>query len=162
MSVRRSVAIAGAIAAAGTLAACGGQDEPSAEQVAEIRREVLRELRAEQRQRAADRKLKDLERQLRALKRRERRKPAKPPAAGGGSAPAQSASSGSSCGGGLSVNSVTSCPFAQNVAEAYRGSGGASSIDVYSPVTGTTYTMSCGGGVPVVCTGGNGAAVYIR
>lgn len=165
MSVRRTLAIAGALAAAGTITACGsGSDEPSAEQVAEIRAEVLREVRARERERRADAKLRQLERELRALKRRSRQRPRA--AAGGGSAPAPPSGggggSGSSCGGGLSVNSVTSCPFAQNVADAYRGSGGASSIDVYSPVTGTTYTMSCSGGVPVTCSGGNGAVVSIR
>jgi hypothetical protein len=158
MSVRRWAAIGGAITAACTLAACGGQDEPSGEQVAEIRREVARELRAEQRQREAERKLKKLERQLRDLERGDRRQPAEGASSSGGGGSTAS----SSCGGGLSVNSVTSCPFAQNVAEAYRGSGGASVIDVYSPVTRTTYTMSCSGGAPVVCTGGSGAKVYIR
>jgi hypothetical protein len=68
----------------------------------------------------------------------------------------------SSCGGGISVNASTTCPFAQNVAEEYRSSGGASSIEVYSPVTKQTYTMSCSGGVPTVCRGGNNAVVYIR
>lgn len=85
-------------------------------------------------------------------------KPAGTPAApaGGGSAGA------SSCGDGVSVNSVTSCPFGRNVREAYEESGGASTVEVYSPVTGETYTMRCSSGMPTVCTGGNGAAVYIR
>lgn len=68
----------------------------------------------------------------------------------------------SGCGDGLSVNSVTSCPFARNVREAYQNSGGDSVIEVFSPVTGRSYTMSCTSGVPVVCRGGNGAVVYIR
>ena len=67
-----------------------------------------------------------------------------------------------SCGDGLSVNSVTTCPFARNVRDAYEGSGGDSRIEVYSPVTSRTYTMSCTGGVPTVCRGGSGAVVYIR
>lgn len=67
------------------------------------------------------------------------------------------------CGGGVAAgNSATSCPFARNVADEYRASGGASVIDVYSPVTGRTYTMSCVGAAPVVCSGGNGAVVRIR
>lgn len=74
-----------------------------------------------------------------------------------------SASSGStSCGDGLSVNSVTTCPFARNVQQAYQNSGGRSSIEVYSPVTKVTYTMSCSDGVPTICRGGNDAVVYIR
>lgn len=68
----------------------------------------------------------------------------------------------STCGGGVSVNGATSCSFAQNVATEYRSSGGASSIDVYSPVTHQSYTMSCSSGVPTVCRGGNNAVVYIR
>jgi hypothetical protein len=79
--------------------------------------------------------------------------PAPSPAGGGGS---------SSCGDGLSVNSATSCPFARSVRDAYEASGGGSRVQASSPVTGETYTMSCSGGVPVVCTGGNNAAVYIR
>ena len=34
--------------------------------------------------------------------------------------------------------------------------------DVYSPVTGQTYTMQCNLQAPVICRGGNGAAVRIR
>lgn len=80
---------------------------------------------------------------------------------GGGSAAAAPASAGN-CGGGVSVNSVTSCPFGLNVADAYAASGGASVIDVYSPVTGEDYTMRCTSSIPVECRGGNGAVVTIR
>lgn len=67
------------------------------------------------------------------------------------------------CGGGVSAgNSATSCPFARNVADEFRASGGQSVIEVYSPVTGRTYTMSCTGAGPVRCTGGNGAVVLVR
>lgn len=66
------------------------------------------------------------------------------------------------CGGGLSVNAATTCPFARNVAQAYSDSGGADVIDVYSPVTKQTYTMTCTGAMPTVCEGGNGARVEIR
>ena len=72
------------------------------------------------------------------------------------------AAGSTSCENGLSVNSVTSCSFARSVRDAYDTSGGASSIDAFSPVTGQTYTMRCSGAIPVVCTGGNSAAVYIR
>lgn len=83
----------------------------------------------------------------------------------------RSSSSGSSsggsgatnCGGGVTaMNSATSCPFALNVADTFRSAGGDSVIDVYSPVTGRTYEMRCNLQAPVVCTGGNGAAVRIR
>lgn len=80
-----------------------------------------------------------------------------------GSTPNSTTSEGSTaCGDGLSVNSVTSCPFARNVKDAYEGGGGAAVIDVYSPVTKRTYTMDCTDGVPTICRGGNGAIVYIR
>lgn len=68
----------------------------------------------------------------------------------------------SSCGDGVSVNSVTSCPFGRSVKDAYEASGGASVIEAYSPVTGTTYTMTCSSGIPTVCRGGNNAVVTIR
>jgi len=85
-----------------------------------------------------------------------------PPPARGGTPPPPPASTQSTCGNGISVNSSTSCPFAQNVAEEYRSSGGSSLIEVYSPVTKTTFTMSCSGSGPVICRGGNNAVVYIR
>jgi hypothetical protein len=61
--------------------------------------------------------------------------------------------------GGISVNSVTSCPFAENVESAWESSGDASSVTAYSPATGLTYTMSCNasGTGYEVCTGGNNA-----
>jgi hypothetical protein len=63
------------------------------------------------------------------------------------------------CGKGLTVGANTSCPFAENVREAYNASGGGI-LDVYSPTTGQTYRMYCTSGSPHVCTGGNGASVY--
>ena len=60
--------------------------------------------------------------------------------------------------GGISVNSHTSCPFAQNVEAAWESSGGASSVTAYSPVTGLTYTLACtasGTGYEVCSSGGN-------
>jgi hypothetical protein len=63
--------------------------------------------------------------------------------------------------GGISVNSVTSCPFAENVESAWESSGDASSVAAFSPATGLTYTMSCtdSGTGYEVCTGGNNAYV---
>jgi hypothetical protein len=64
----------------------------------------------------------------------------------------------SSCGGGLSVGPATSCAFAENVQGAYTGPG---TYEVYSPVTGDTYSMTCNlSGAGVACTGGNNASVY--
>lgn len=162
MATRRVVS--SAIAAVGMLAiatgavGCGGSSEISPEQVSSIKREAKRELQSEQRQRDADRKLRELERELRRLKKKS--KPSKKES--GGSAPAPpSGGTGASCGGGVSVNSVTTCPFAANVAAAFYDSG-PGTVYATSPVTGQTYAMSCSAGVPTVCTGGNGAAVYIR
>ena len=55
---------------------------------------------------------------------------------------------------------TTSCDFAENVLKAYRRSGGSSTVQAQSPVTGLTYTMSCTTDTPHVCTGGNNAEVY--
>lgn len=64
------------------------------------------------------------------------------------------------------ATSVTSGPFAANVFDtfvaAYNSTGKTNiSIDVYSPVTEKTYTMSCSGGDTVYCSGGNNAKVKI-
>lgn len=63
--------------------------------------------------------------------------------------------------GNVSRNAATtSCDFAENVLKAYRRSGGSSTVQAQSPVTGLTYTMSCTTDTPHVCTGGNNAEVY--
>ncbi|QKT06548.1 serine/threonine protein kinase [Gordonia sp. X0973] len=61
--------------------------------------------------------------------------------------------------------SVTSCPFAAAVRDAYLAAGAkgqARTVTAYSPVTGQSYSMSC---LPeqgiVVCRGGNDAVVHI-
>jgi hypothetical protein len=65
------------------------------------------------------------------------------------SAPSGWTSASGSCGGGVSVNANTSCPFAQNVVDQYeqqaQQAGTPSSFDVYaySPVTGQNYTDTC-------------------
>ncbi len=72
--------------------------------------------------------------------------------------------------GGFTQSAVgtpgTSCPFAEQVRLAYGASGPASStprqISAVSPVTGQSYTMTCAAnGSLVVCTGGDGAVVYV-
>jgi len=79
------------------------------------------------------------------------------PAAAGPAAPAAGVSY---CGapadqGGITVSAHVSCPFAENVESAWESSDGASSVTAYSPVTGLTYTVSCGasGTGYEVCTG---------
>jgi serine/threonine-protein kinase len=68
-----------------------------------------------------------------------------------------------SCGQAVFVNSDTTCPFAQNVEQAYSNSNspgtGTTTVTVASPVTGQTYTMQCTGQWPVVCQGGTNALV---
>lgn len=63
-------------------------------------------------------------------------------------------------------NAITSCAFAEEVRLAYSRSGPPAqlprSIPVYSPVTGSTYSMSCiDTGAVTTCTGGNDAVVYV-
>jgi hypothetical protein len=81
---------------------------------------------------------------------------------GGGSSassPPSSSGAGRSCAEGVTANTATSCPFAIRVRDAYTAQGGPQ-IDVYSPVTGQTYTMTCTAtGTQVTCRGGNNAVV---
>lgn len=92
-------------------------------------------------------------RQRRAAKRRSH--------APGGAPTAPAPSNGSDCDGGLRAGPNTSCAFAANVKAAYHEApGSAATIEVYSPTTGRTYTMSCSpAGSGVTCSGGNDASV---
>lgn len=63
------------------------------------------------------------------------------------------------CGNELTVGPDTTCSFAENVRSKYEQEG-PGTYEIYSPVTEKTYSMTCSGGAPVVCTGGNNAAVY--
>ncbi len=78
----------------------------------------------------------------------------------GGSTSA-SPSGGTSCGDNVYAGPNTSCPFALNTRRAYDAAPGVTAtVEVYSPVTGGTYSMSCapaGGGV--TCSGANNASV---
>lgn len=69
-----------------------------------------------------------------------------------------------SCEGGISASSATSCGFARRVERAYRSQigSGTGTVRAYSPTTKKTYTMSCTGTVPHICTGGIGASVTFR
>ena len=66
-----------------------------------------------------------------------------------------------SCGGVVFAGPDTSCPFADNVANAYTSAGDSGHVTVTasSPATGETYTMQCSGQSPVSCSGGNNALV---
>lgn len=60
-----------------------------------------------------------------------------------------------------SANANTSCPFAQEVANVFRASGGASTFTAHSPVTGKDYVMTCSGTLPTTCVANTGATVYL-
>lgn len=67
------------------------------------------------------------------------------------------------CSATVSVGPETSCTFGLNVESAWRQAGGGTvDVEVYSPVTKKTYTMSCQDGPPTVCSGGNNAVVFIQ
>ncbi|MGN2642508.1 hypothetical protein ACTD5D_41305 [Nocardia takedensis] len=58
---------------------------------------------------------------------------------------------------------TTSCPFSLNVHGAFLNSTKVTplTIHAWSPTTAKPYTMNCTGEYPIVCRGGNNAAVYI-
>lgn len=60
-------------------------------------------------------------------------------------------------------NDVTSCPFTEDVRDAVNGSNAQMplSVDVYSPVTDQTYTMTCLMEQVITCRGGDDALVYV-
>ena len=141
-------------------AGCGGDDGASEDQLQQAREDGAKEAKAQM-------KLDQLQKQVNQLSKKSK-KSSKSSGSSGNSSSVAPTSSGSStsgytsCGGGVSAGSSTSCEFAMNVAGEYGSNPGASSINAYSPVTGQMYTMSCspsGGGT--VCSGGNGASVFI-
>lgn len=143
-----------AIAAALALVACGGLESASQSELEQARAEAAEQARQSER-------IQQLQREVKKLGEGGGSGSSSGSSGGsvpsGGSAPPSSGST--SCGADVSAGPSTSCPFALNVADAYRSSG-SSVVDVYSPVTGKTYTMSCSSGSPHVCTGGNDASVY--
>lgn len=144
------------------LSACGGGTSD----------EELEKARAEGAQEAKEQaKIEQLEKEVQKLQRQNERQGGNR-GNSGRSRNANQPSGGGRSGGGpttvcqdnVSVGPNTSCAFAMNVAGEYGSNPGASTIRAYSPVTERFYVMNCspwsGGGT--VCTGGNGAAVYIR
>lgn len=142
------IALAVVIALAIGISGCGNSDEDVQQAVdaalqKEKEREREKKLAAEQ---------KRLKRELKKLKRKTQSGSS---SSGGGS------TASSSCGGGVSVNSVTTCPFARNVADAV-GSAGTGVVYAYSPALGRDVRMSCSGSATITCVGGNNALVTIR
>jgi hypothetical protein len=160
------VAVA-AIVSAVALSACGGSASTATGELAQARQATANHIHREDR-------LRRLEARLHRVDHRSGKAHSvpiptyvapTPPTVDDGSyynaAPAPTVSTEGSCGGELSVNSHTSCPFAQNVENAYYAEVGSGSGEVvaYSPVTERDYTMSCSGS-PHECTGGDDAAVF--
>ena len=161
MRASRALILLAILGTAVSLAACGSSSNDASQA----------QIQAAKTEAAAQQKLKDkqaeLQRQLDELKKQR----AKAGSSTSGSTPPSTSkgattstpSSAADCGGGVSAGANTSCAFALNVANAYFGAGGGSAtVSVYSPVTNKTYSMSCTGGAPTVCRGGNNATVYIR
>lgn len=134
------------------LAACGGSSGPSEEQVAHFKRQGAEHVHKEERLRRLERELRNVKHGGSApvVARNESSPPATP-----------STSSREGCGEELEVNSYTTCPFAENVKEAYFEEIGSGSgyVSAYSPVTHKDYSMYCTDS-PHECTGGHNAAVY--
>jgi hypothetical protein len=159
-----------ALALGGGATACGSsadQERLRAEELARARAEGARQARIEARSDQAAVTAKELRRELNRLRKRPARTTTGPaPASGAATSTAAPASvapapaaTGTSCGAGVIVNSVTSCPFGVNTRDTYYANRQPSVVDVYSTVTDKTYTMSCTSGSPHVCTGGNNARV---
>jgi hypothetical protein len=158
-----------ALALGGGVAACGSdpdQERLRADELARARAEGARQARIEARSNQAALTAKQLRRELNRLKQRPARTTtgSAPTSSAATSSPAPTSSAatapaGTSCGAGVVVNSVTSCPFGVNTRDTYYANRQPAVVDVYSTVTDKTYTMSCTSGSPHVCTGGNNARV---
>lgn len=134
-----------------------GDDGASQEELDRARAEGAKEAKEEAR-------VKQLQRQLNQLQREQRgKRESTGGSAGSGSSAAPAGGPAKYCAGGVGASAATSCDFAMNVAGEYGSNPGAATIGAYSPVTGQHYTMSCAAtsGWSAVCTGGNGAVVFI-
>lgn len=160
-SVWRGNAIVSLASAALALAACGGSDVPSQDQLDQARQEGAQQAIQKQQDLQQKRQIQSLKNRIKHVAKGPKSSEANQgsPSSAAAAAPAASSAT-TSCGGSLSVGPDTSCAFAQNVYDTYYNSGQSTSIDVYSPVTGQTYGMTCTGSAPTVCRGGNNASVY--
>jgi hypothetical protein len=144
-----------ALGGAAQLAACGDDDSATEARIERERREAARIARQEE-------KIKQLEREAReARKERNRNRNKSDGSSGGSGSSGSSGALSKECGGSVSANNVTSCPFAQEVRNAYFrdiGSGGGT-VSAYSSARSQYFDMSCTGGSPHSCTGGQGAEV---
>lgn len=141
------LALIGIVAASGFAGCSVGDDD---EKLDEARKQGQR-----------DQQLKELQKKLEKMEKKDgsTTAPNSGGGGGGGSLPPPSANSGpTNCGDGVTAGGNTSCPFAREVREAYPGSG--NTFQVYSSVTGRNYNMACTTSSPHVCRGGNNAAVF--
>ena len=156
----------------GVAARCGGgsNDQHDASVASQAVAQALAKQRQQQEDAAQKARLRRLQRKLAHEKGQDAQKAASAAAGGSGGSGSQQGGGGGSagnggggphdCGAGVTANNAgTTCSFALNVAQAYRDSGGSSTIEVYSPVTKQTYAMSCVGASATTCTGGNNASV---
>jgi hypothetical protein len=139
------------------LAACGDEGISEAE---------LERQRSDAAQNARqEAEIEELREELRAQKQRDSSAPSQ--AATGAVAPAPATTAAGSipadaryCGSAYGAGSA-SCPFVENVSDDYYANGQSSSFESYSPTTGLTYTVTCNGFDPAVCTAGRAAVIYI-
>jgi hypothetical protein len=149
----------------GVAAGCGSSssDQHDASVASQAVQQALAKQRQQQEDAAQKAKLRKLQRKLAHEKGQDAQEAASAAAGGSGGSGGSGSQQGGGphdCGSGVTANNGgTTCSFALNVAEQYRASGGASAIQVYSPVTKQTYTMSCVGASTTTCTGGNNASV---
>ena len=153
-------ALVAIVAVTGALAACGeGEDVTITE--GETTDAVSKEEMSDEEIAGLEAEIADLQEQVESEETEETTvtttSEAPPPETSGGSVPADA----EDCGAGVFVDaSTTSCEFGLNVAEDYFSVPG-NTFESFSPATDDTYTMTCSGPPPIVCTGGNGATVYI-
>lgn len=146
------------LALAPGLAGCGSSgDGLSQDEVQQREKAAVKSALQEQR-------LRKLEQQVKTFKKGGSGKDEAPPSSDSTPPPVTSeppsSPSVAPCSDTVSVGPATSCAFAYNVEDAYYSSPG-NVVDVYSPTTGVTYTMSCSGSAPTICSGGNNATVYL-
>lgn len=135
--------------------ACGSSG-PSQDDIARYKKEGAEHVHKEERLRKLEKELKHIKTKRQEGSAVPLRIESAPSAPGPAPAPTKE-----SCGGELEVNGNTTCPFAENVKEAYFAEigSGSGSIEAYSPAREQTYVMYCTGS-PHECTGGDNAAVY--
>jgi hypothetical protein len=154
-----------AASSAVALSACGGGASTSKGELTQARRQAANHVHDQERLRRLETRLQDVKSQTKSSRvvPIPTYVPSGTPTISDGTyyAPSADAPSSGSCGGELSVNSDTSCPFAAAVESAYFAEvgSGPGTVVAYSPVTDKTYVMSCSGS-PHECTGGDHAAVY--